>query len=176
MAQDRLERIDPEFATSEQKRVIALLGEGRGRVPTPFNIWLHDPVPAEGMHIIGTHIKASPVLSEAESEVATLATAVFWNAPYVVANHQRHALKVGVPESVVDAIMAKHRPESLTGRFGTICEAVADILSGGVIDEAQFVRYVAELGRAAIAELIIIVGYFTSVSLAMNFHALQPKG
>jgi 4-carboxymuconolactone decarboxylase len=173
---NRLERIDPEKASEEQKKVIARLGEGRGRIPTPFNIWLHNPHLAEGMEIIGTHIDHSPVLSEVESEVAILSTAVFWNAPYVIANHSRHALKAGVPETVVTAILEKRRPESSGGRFGAICDAVSDILAGGVIDDARFARYEAELDRATIAELLIVIGYFTAVSLAMTLHALQPKG
>lgn len=173
---DRLERIDPEQASDEQKKVIARLGEGRGRIPTPFNIWLHNPHLAGGMEIIGTHIDRSPVLSEAESEVAILSTAVFWNAPYVIANHGRHALKAGVPQEVVTAILEKRRPEPSGGRLGVVCDAVCDILAGGAIDDARFARYEAELGRSVIAELLITVGYFTSVSLAMTLHALQPKG
>lgn len=176
MTDNRLERIDPEKASGEQKKVIARLGEGRGRIPTPFNIWLHNPHLAEGMEIIGTHIDHSPVLSEAESEVAILSTAVFWNASYVIANHRRHALKAGVPEAVVTAILEKRRAESDSSRLGVICDAVCDILAGGVIDDARFARYEAELGRAVIAELLIVAGYFTSVSLAMSLHALQPKG
>lgn len=176
MTDNRLERIDPEKATDEQKKIIARLGEGRGRIPTPFNIWLHNPNLAEGMEIIGTHIDHSPVLSEMESEVAILSTAVFWNAPYVIANHRRHALKAGVPEAVVTAILEKRPAESDGGRLGVIFDAVRDILAGGAIEDARFARYEAELGRAVIAELLIVVGYFTSVSLAMSLHALQPKG
>ena len=175
MADNRLERIDAQRATDEQKKVIAQLGEGRGRIPTPFNIWLHNPRLAEGMEIIGTHIDRSPVLSEAESEVAILSTAVFWNAPYVIANHRKHALKSGIPEEVVNAILEKRRPEA-DGRLGVICDAVCDILAGGKMEDARFARYDAELGRAVIAELLVVVGYFTSVSLAMSLHALQPKG
>ncbi|SAL73885.1 carboxymuconolactone decarboxylase [Caballeronia udeis] len=174
--ENRLERIDPEKATEEQQKVIARLGEGRGRIPTPFNIWLHNPHLAEGMEIIGTHIDHSPVLSEAESEVAILSTAVFWNAPYVIANHSRHALKAGVPEAVVTAILEKRRPELVDGRLGVVCNAVCDILAGAKIDDARFAHYEAELGRAVNAELLITVGYFTSVSLAMSLHALEPKG
>ncbi|WP_077034604.1 carboxymuconolactone decarboxylase family protein [Pelomonas sp. KK5] len=172
---DRLARIDPDTADEHQRRVIARLGEGRGRIPTPFNIWLHNPRLAEGMEIIGTHVDRSPVLTEAETEVAILATAVFWNAPYVIANHRRHALKAGVPEDVVAALLEKRRPESQGGRFGAVCEAVADILAGAAVDDARFARYDAELGRAAIAELLVTIGYFTSVSLAMSLHALEPK-
>jgi 4-carboxymuconolactone decarboxylase len=176
MADDRLARIDPDTATEAQHKVIAQLGAGRGRIPTPFNIWLHNPRLAEGMEIIGTHVDKSPVLSEAETEVAILATAVFWNAPYVISNHRRHALKAGVPEPVVAAILEKRRPEASADRFGAVCEAVSDILAGGSVDADRFARYDAELGRAVIAELLVTVGYFTAVSLAMTFHALQPKG
>lgn len=175
MSERRLERIDPETASDEQKKVIARLGEGRGRIPTPFSIWLHNPQLAEGMEIIGTHIDRSPVLSEAESEVAILSAAVFWNAAYVIANHRRHALKAGVPEAVVSAILEKRRPESAGDRLGLVCDAVCDLLAGGVVDDDRFAQYEAELGRAVIAELLITLGYFSAVSLAMNLHALQPK-
>jgi len=175
MTTDRLERIDPEQADDEQKKVIARLGAGRGRIPTPFNIWLHNPRLAEGMEIIGTHIDRSPVLSEAESEVAILATAVFWNAPYVIANHRKHALKAGVPEAMVAAILGKRRPETGAGRLDLVCDAVHELLAGGMVDDERFARYASELGRAVIAELLITIGYFSSVSLAMSLHALQPK-
>ncbi|WP_321818151.1 MULTISPECIES: carboxymuconolactone decarboxylase family protein [unclassified Paraburkholderia] len=172
---NRIERIDPETASDEQNKVIARLGEGRGRIPTPFHIWLHNPNLAAGMEIIGTHVDRSPVLTEAESEVAILATAVFWNAPYVIANHRRHALKAGVPEAVVEAILAKRRPEAGDDRFGALCAAVSDILAGAAIEETRFARYDAVLGRAVIAELLVTVGYFTSISLGMTLHALEPK-
>lgn len=173
---NRLEPVDSASASDKQQQVIARLGEGRGRIPTPFNIWLHNPHLAEGMEIIGTHVDCSPVLSEIESEVAILSTAVFWNAPYVIANHRKHALKAGVPEAVVGAILAKQRLESSDERLALICDAVSDMLAGGVIDDARFFRYEADLGRAVIAELLITIGYFTSVSLAMSLHALEPKG
>jgi 4-carboxymuconolactone decarboxylase len=128
------------------------------------------------MEIIGTHIDHAGVLSEAESEVAILSTAVFWNAPYVVANHRRHALKAGLPESMVAAILEKRRPTGVEGRLGAVCGAVCDILAGGVVEDDRFAAYGADLGRAVIAELLVVVGYFTSVSLAMNLHALEPKG
>lgn len=175
MTQDRLARIDAQQATDEQKKVIAQLGEGRGRIPTPFSIWLHNPRLAEGMEIIGTHVDHSPVLGEAETEVAILSTAVFWNAPYVIANHRRHALKAGVPETVVAAILERRRPEGEPGRLGLVCDAVSDILAGALIDDARFARYDAQLGRAVIAELLVTIGYFTSISLGMTLHALQPK-
>lgn len=171
----RVELIDPENVSDEQKSVIAQLGAGRGRIPTPFNIWLHNPNLARGMEILGTHIDKSPVLTEMESEVAILATAVFWESLYVIANHQRHALKAGLPENVVNAILQKTRPPFMEGRLGVVLDAVTEILAGGRVNDARFSQYEQQLGRAVIAELIVTVGYFTSVSIAMNLHALKPK-
>ncbi|ABL71347.1 hypothetical protein Pden_3269 [Paracoccus denitrificans PD1222] len=175
MTQDRLARISPDQANAAQKRVIDRLGAGRGRIPTPFNIWLHSPRLAEGMEIIGTHIDADSTLTQAESEIAILSTAVHWNAPYVIANHQKHALKAGLGEEVVAAILDRRRPDGLSGRLGVVADAVWDILNGGMVGDVAFVRYDTELGRELIAELLVTIGYFTSVSLAMSLHALAPK-
>ncbi|MEG4641516.1 sugar ABC transporter substrate-binding protein [Paracoccus sp. APAP_BH8] len=115
------------------------------------------------------------LVGEHESEVAILSTAVHWNAPYVIANHQKHALKAGLGEEVVAAILDRRRPDGLSGRLGVVADAVWDILNGGMVGDAAFVRYDTELGRELIAELLVTIGYFTSVSLAMSLHALAPK-
>jgi 4-carboxymuconolactone decarboxylase len=155
-------------------KVIARLGEGGGAFPTPFNIWLHNPRLAEGMEIIGTHIDRSPVLSEAEGEVAILSTAVFWNAPYVIANHRRSALKAGVPEALVAAII-ESGARGIEGRLARSATRCATSSRAGVVDDARFARYEAELGRAVIAELLVTIGYFTSVSLAMTCTRCNPR-
>jgi 4-carboxymuconolactone decarboxylase len=56
-----------------------------------------------------------------------------------------------------------------------VCGAVSDMLAGGSIDDARFAEYDAGLGRAVIAELLVTIGYFTSISLGMTLHALEPK-
>lgn len=175
MSKNRLVCIDPETATDAQKSVITRVTEERGRIPTPFNIWLHNPHLAEGMNIIGSHIDRTSALSKAESEIAILSAAVFWAAPYVIANHSRHALKAGLSKDIVNAILEKRRPVGIEGRLRTICDAVSDLLNGGQMDSVRFARYDEVLGRAVIAELLVTIGYFTSISLAMNLHAMEPK-
>ena len=124
MTNDRLARIDPEHASDDQKKVIARLGEGRGRIPTPFNIWLHNPSLAEGMEIIGTHVDRSPCSARRRPKSRFFDRGVLELA-YVIANHRRHALKAGVPDAVVTAILEKRRPAAGDDRFGLVCDAVA---------------------------------------------------
>jgi 4-carboxymuconolactone decarboxylase len=172
---NRIQEIDRESATPEQAAVIARLGEGRGRIPSPFNIWLHSPGLADGMEVIGTYLNNGAHLTEAEFEVAVLATAAHWQSPYVLANHTRHALKAGVPADAVEAIVARRRPVIADARMQIIADLTADLLAGGSIEDAAYDAYDAELGREGIAELIILVGYYSTVSMGMRLHEVPAR-
>lgn len=173
---NRLTDIDCTKITPEQEAVVARLGEGRGRIPTPFRVWLHSPRLAEGMEVIGTYLNNGAHLSDAEFEAATLATAVFWRSPYVVTNHTRHALKAGVPADAVQAILAGQRPAVEDKRLQAVCDFVGDLLAGASIEDERFDAHDAALGREGIAELIILVGYYSTVSLGMRLHEVPSRG
>jgi 4-carboxymuconolactone decarboxylase len=172
---NRLAEIDRTAATPEQEAVIAKLGEGRGRIPTPYRVWLHSPRLAEGMEMIGTYLNHGAHLTDAEFEVATLATAVFWRSPYVVTNHARHAVKAGVPEDAVEAILAGELPSIADKRLQTVSDFAADLLAGGSMEDERFDAYEALLGREGIAELVILVGYYSTVSLGMRLHEVPAR-
>lgn len=173
---NRLVEIDRTKTTPEQEAVIERLGEGRGRIPTPFKVWLHSTRLADGMEVIGTYLNNGASISEAEFEIALLATAVFWRSPYVIANHTRHAAKAGVPEDAIEAILAGRRPVLADPRQQTIADLAADLLAGASIEDDRFDAYEAALGREAIAELIVLVGYYTTVSLGMRLHEVPTRG
>ena len=172
---NRLVEIDRAKTTPEQEAVIARLGEGRGRIPTPYKVWLHSPRLAEGMEVIGTYLNSGAHLSDAEFEIATLATAVFWRSPYVVTNHARHAVKAGVPEQAVEAILAGRRPVVDDKRLQTVSDFAADLLAGASIEDDRFDAYEAALGREVIAELIVLVGYYSTVSMGMRLHEIPAR-
>lgn len=172
--QPRLSLIDPATATADQAQVIARLGRGRGRIPTPYHIWLHSPQIAAGMEVIGTRLDHSPDLPPAEAEVVILATALHWQSPYVIANHLRHAASAGVPAALVADLRAGRRPRGHDARLQAVCDVTAAALAGGAMDDAAFAAHVAELGRATLAEILALIGYFTAVCLALRMHDIRP--
>ncbi|EUB95446.1 Carboxymuconolactone decarboxylase [Rhizobium sp. CF080] len=173
---NRLVEIDRSKTTPEQEAVIERLGEGRGRIPTPYKVWLHSARLADGMEVIGTYLNSGAHLTNAEFEIATLATAVFWRSPYVVTNHARHAVQAGVPEQAVEAILAGRRPVVASERLQTVSDFAADLLAGGSIEDDRFDAYEKVLGREGIAELIVLVGYYSTVSIGMRVHEVPARG
>lgn len=170
----RIEMIDPHTADAAQSAVIARLGAGRGRIPGPFNVWLHSPAIASGLERIGTHVDASPNLPPRDAEVVMLATALHWRAHYPITNHLRHAAKEGVPAQVIHALYHGARVQGQEPRLQAICDLTQDLLAREDIDDARFEGYVDSLGRATIAEVLATIGYFSAVSLCFKLHDVQP--
>jgi 4-carboxymuconolactone decarboxylase len=46
----------------------------------------------------------------------------------------------------------------------------AALVSGAKLSDAQFAEIEAALGRSGIAEVLVLIGYYTSVALAMKVH------
>ena len=125
------------------------------------------------MEAIGTHLNsAASSLSAAEMELATLVTARFWNAAYVIKNHAQHAAKAGLDAATIEALKQGAAPSLTDARLKAVHDFTASSLRGDTLSDADFERYETTLGRAGIAEILGLIGYFTSVSLAMKTHGV----
>lgn len=159
--------------SSRQEEVLERLVGARGKVLTPYKIWIHAPGVAEGMEALGTQLNTASSLPEAEREVAILATAAFWRSPYVIRAHERHGLRAGLAPEVVEALAAGCRAAPAEPRLRAVADFVADALAGASVADEDFARYEAALGRAAMAELLALIGYYTAVALAMRLHDVE---
>ena len=65
----RIAEIPAEKLTAEQKSVFDALVQGRGRLLTPYKIWIHSPKTAAAMEQIGTYLNKHGSLSEREVEL-----------------------------------------------------------------------------------------------------------
>ena len=161
---------DPATATEAQRQVLADLIARRGRVPTPYRIWLHAPALAQGMEALGTPLHAPSALTPAAQELVVFLTVVHWNAPYPIGHHIGHARAAGFPERAVQAILNREPPVFDDPHLAAVAGLTRVALAGGHIDDAGFDGYVATLGRTAIAEIVALVGYYTSVAIALTLH------
>ena len=69
----------------EQRRAVAekVIGE-RGRLPSPYRVWLSSPVLAERVHPLGQFLAHQTSLSKAEAEIAILSAARHCGGRYVL--------------------------------------------------------------------------------------------
>ena len=107
----RIKEIPEDEMTAEQKKVIEDLTAGRGKMLTPYKIWIHSPKLAAALEKLGTFLNKAGSLSEREVELIICITADHWKGEYVWAAHVKICLGLGFPQSVFDAIRAGQTPK-----------------------------------------------------------------
>lgn len=162
---------DPDAA---QKLLIETIMAGRGRLPTPFRIWLQSPELAALLHPLGAFLAKDTTLDKREAEVAILAVARHWQAHYVFAVHAEEAEVAGIPKAAIHAIEAGDSPDLATERQRLVYEVVSTLARRDAVDDATFADAVRMFGHKGVAELLALAGYFTAVGLAMKLYAVDP--
>jgi len=167
---NRILDIPPENLTPEQTTVFERLTAGRGRILGPYKIWIHSPTVASGMEHIGTFLNKRGSLSPREVEIGILVIAQHWDADYVRQAHIRLGKEVGLTQEQIDAILAGRDPKFTDPHERAVHKFAAALAAGARMTDAEFADVEAVLGRAGVAEVLVLLGYYTSVALGMKVH------
>ena len=167
---NRLLELPPEQQTPEQKKVFEQLVAGRGRILGPYKIWIHSPTVASGMEHIGTYLNKKGSLSEREVEIGILVIAQHWDADYVRQAHIKAGLAAGLPRETIDAVLAGRDPKLTDPHERAVHRFVTALVASKKLPDAEFAEIEQALGRAGIAEVLVLLGYYTSVAMAMRAH------
>lgn len=171
----RIKEIPEGELTAEQRKVLEDLTTGRGRVLTPYKIWIHSPRLAAALEKIGTFLNKAGSLSQREVELIICIIANHWKGEYVWAAHVRTCLELGFEQAVFDAIRAGRTPKLDGERERAIYDlAKISMEPGGGSDEV-FSRAEKLLGRHGIAEVLGLLGYYSSVSMGMKLHRVPVR-
>jgi len=167
---NRIKDIPADQMTPDQTRVFEELLAGRGRILAPYKIWIHSPTIASGLERIGTFLNNHASLSTREVEIGVLLIARHWQADYVLQAHVREGKAVGLPDEVITAICEGADPKLTDPHEQAVHDFARALLSGSKLSDAEFGAIEQVLGRAGIAEVLVLIGYYTSVALAMKVH------
>jgi 4-carboxymuconolactone decarboxylase len=163
--------------TPAQREAYRFLVEGpRGRLPGPYKVWVHNPKLMHAAAPLGQHFTpGQSSLSEREREIAVLVITSAWRSAYPVAAHEKRGKEVGLPDAVVEAVTAGLPASFTDGREQTVYEVAMALAGGRLVPQGLYERAVATLGHERITDMIVLMGYYTAVSLTMNFYAV-PAG
>ncbi len=163
--------------TAEQREGYEYLMNGpRGRLPGPYKVWVHNPRLVHAADPLGRHFTPGAYsLTEREREIAVLVITSGWKSEYPTAAHVRRGNEVGLPAAAVDAIVARQPTRFDDAREQAVYEVASDLAAGRVVSQALYDHAVATLGHVSISDVIVLMGYYTAVSLTMNFYAV-PAG
>ena len=163
--------------TLEQREGYKFLVEGpRGRLPGPYKVWVHNPKLVHAAAPLGQHFTpGQSSLTEREREIAVIVITSTWKSAYPTAAHEKRGLEVGLPVVAVEAMLAG-RPASFSDPREQAVYEVATTLAGRrLVSQGLYDRAVATLGHERLTDVIVLMGYYTAVSLTMNFYAV-PAG
>ena len=114
-------------------------------------------------------------LSEREREIAVVVITSKWHSAYPNNAHEKRGKEVGLPAAAVEAIVAG-LPASFDDQREQAVYEVATALAGErLVPQGLYDRAVSVLGHESITDMIVLMGYYTCVSLTMNFYAV-PAG
>jgi len=167
---NRILEVPPDKLTPEQTAVFDQLVAGRGRILGPYKVWIHSPTIASGMEHIGTYLNKRGSLSPREVEIGILVIAQHWDADYVRQAHIREGKKVGLSQDIIDAVLAGADPKLSDPHERGVYQFATALASGARLSDAKFGEIENVLGRNGVAEVIVLLGYYTSVALAMKVH------
>jgi 4-carboxymuconolactone decarboxylase len=175
---NRLLELPPDRQTAEQKKVFEQLVAGRGRILGPYKIWIHSPTVAAGMEHIGTYLNKKGSLSPREVEIGILVIAQHWDADYVRTAHIKAGKAVGLSQDTIDAILAGRDPKLTDPHERAVHRFAAALAAGAKLSDAEFAEIEKVIGRNGVAEVLVLIGYYTSVSLGMKVHEvpIPPPG
>jgi 4-carboxymuconolactone decarboxylase len=172
----RYAEIPVDEMTPDQQEGYRFLVKGRGRLPGPYKVWVHNPKLIHAAAPLGQHFTpGQSALTEREREIAVIIITSTWRSAYPAAAHEKRGKEVGLPADMVEAMIAG-RPASFSDAREQAVYEVAMALAGGrLVSQALYDRAVAALGHERLTDVIVLMGYYTAVSFTMNFYAV-PAG
>jgi 4-carboxymuconolactone decarboxylase len=171
----RLKDIKPEDLTPHQKEVFEHLTAGRGKILTPYRVWIHSPDVAASMEKTGTYINKRSALSFPEVEMGILIIARHWKSAYVTQAHILLGREAGLSEEVLDDLVAGRRPTLKDPHQQAAHDFMAGVIAENDFTEEEFASFEKILGRRGIADALVLLGYYSSVALAMRLHKVPLK-
>ncbi len=166
----RIKDIPENELSAEQAKVFKDLVAGRGRLLTPYRIWIHSPKLAAALETTGTFLNKKGSLSEREVELVICIIANHWKGEYVWTVHTRTAVELGIPQSVFEAIRAGQDPVLDNERERAVYDVAKIAMAPGAGPDEVFARAERVLGRNGIAEVLGLLGYYSSVAMGVKLH------
>jgi len=140
----------------------------RGLVPGPHKIWAANPALLTTIAPVGAYFQSASTLSKAEIEIATCVICGQWGAAYSSFEHEKIAVILGkLDPATVEALIAGVATGFSDPRPQVVYELSSKLATKVVVPQRLFRRAQKLLGDAGIADVTVLMGWFTAVSFTL---------
>jgi 4-carboxymuconolactone decarboxylase len=173
---ERFKPFERDDLDAEQRAVFdAILAGPRGTVPDIFHLFLASPELASRVQKLGEFCRYGTGLPPLLSELAILVVAKHWSAEYEWAIHAIEAKKAGLSDDVIAAIGKGTQPSFRDADEALIYEFATEFFRTNDISDTVFERCVSRFGRRVTVELAAILGYYSTLAIAIRIFRLRPE-
>jgi 4-carboxymuconolactone decarboxylase len=161
----------------EGYRALALVeGDGSPNLPGPLKIWVNNPALSLAIAPLATHFRPPHhSLTQREREIAVCVLIGKWHAPYSINAHAEVIQGLGLSAEVTEALLGG-RPTSFPDESEQmIYEIAVTVATSRWVPRSLHDRAVQTLGHERIADVLVLMGFYTAISFTLNFYDV-PAG
>lgn len=174
----RIPLFPTDTMTPEQQRVHDAVVTGpRGELRGPLRAALHRPELADKMQQLGELLRYRTSLPPHLKELAILVTGRSCHAHLEWYIHAQMALKAGLPQAVIDDVLAGRRPAGLDADGLAVLDYAEELNRRRTVSDDTYRRVLERWGAVGVVELTALIGYYTMVAMTLNCHDIPlPDG
>jgi len=148
--------------------------DGDGRLLGPFAVMLLAPEVGGPLQEVGAALRFASQLADRERELATLAVAAAHDCDFEWRSHEAAARKLGLTTAQLDSVAAGHVPSGLDDAEALVLRLAGTMARDRSLPDEDYDVAVELLGRAKLAEVTWLVGYYSALALALA--VFRPAG
>jgi 4-carboxymuconolactone decarboxylase len=172
----RVRSLEREDLPAEHQQIYDDIAGSRGRVQPNFKALLNNPLATSRMAALGGYVRFETPLSPRVKALAVLATARENDGDYVWTANLPQAHNAGVDEETIQAIRERRAPYGLASEDALIVQFTLELLRQHRITDATFQAVQHRLGDAGVIDLLILIGYYGSLSHTLSALEVMPPG
>lgn len=163
----------PDQLDPQQRAVYDKVVSGpRGRLRGPLRAALYNPTLADRWQALGAELRYNTQLPPQLSELAILVTGRHCNSPFEWDAHRPEAERAGLPQPVIEALLAQTTPPGMTPEQSAVYHFALELNRARSVSDATYATALALFGARAVVELTALVGYYTLVAMTLNAHEI----
>lgn len=168
-ASSRLGPLSGAEMSEDQRRIHdALVAGPRGAVVGPFQVWLRRPGLADVADRFGKYCRFGSEVDRQLAELAIMQVAAHTRAAFEWEHHYPYAIRAGLTEAQLAALIEGRPPEGLSEMASAACAAIREMLQTHGLTGESYRAAVSALGEDLFVDLVGVVGYYLFVSLTIN--------
>jgi len=139
-----------------------------GGMKGPFNAWFFSPVFGEAVQRLGEVVRFENSIPPPLRELAILVVAAKWQAQYEWWAHEKIARKEGLDSKVITGLKAGILPDFTHPSEAVVYNFARELITQRKVSNQCYAKAVELLGEAGVVELVILLGFYTLVSMSIN--------